>query len=110
MHVLQSFLNIYFHFFYAGNPGAIMYICIYLYILYIEPLHRKIQNCIQGIRLGSAIIKTTGFVDDVTIYIQGKEDLNEVEKITQNFEKTTNSRLNRSKCTIMGIGKWEEGK
>lgn len=33
-------------------------LAMYLYILYIEPLHRKIQNCIQGIRIGSAIIKT----------------------------------------------------
>lgn len=82
-------------------------LAMYLYILYIEPLHKKLQNCIQGLRIGSLIIKTTGFVDDIVKYIQGEEDLNSVDKIIRNFEKTTNSRLNRNKFTIMGIGNWE---
>ena len=81
-----------------------------LYVLYIEPLHLKIQNEIDGTRTGSSIIKTGGFVDDVAIYLSNDYDIYQVNKILNNFDKATNSKLNRNKTTLLAYGKWKHRK
>ena len=35
-------------------------IAMYLYIIYIEPLHLEIQNKIKGIKIGASQLKTCG--------------------------------------------------
>ena len=47
----------------------------YLYIMYQEPLMRKLQAELKGIRVGSTTYKTSEFIDDLTMYASEKEDV-----------------------------------
>ena len=88
-----------------GCPLAAM-----LYILYIEPLHLKLQDEIKGIRIGPKIAKTSGFVDDLVIFASTESDLTIAGNVLDIFEKVTNSKLNKMKTQLLPIGKWEEKK
>jgi len=78
----------------------------FLYIIYIESLQLEIQRRITASRIGSEQIQTGGFIDDITIFISDETDLKEVEKILEEFQETTNSKINKNKTTIMGLGSW----
>ena len=79
----------------------------YLYIMYIEPLMRKLQAELKGIRVGSTTYKTSGFIDDLRIYASEKEDVVALNDTINKFEKMTNSKINREKTQVLKMGDWE---
>lgn len=83
-------------------------LAMYLYILYIEPLHLTLQKKLEGVRLGNVDIKTTGFVDDIATFISSQNDMKITKEIVNKNEKCTNSKLNKKKTNILGLGKWED--
>ena len=51
--------------------------------------------------------KILGYADDTSIIVKDDEGIIESFKIVQNFEKSSNSKLNISKTKIYGFGLWE---
>lgn len=82
-------------------------LALYLYLLYIEPLLATIEKNIDGVKIGPASIKTSGYVDDVVIIASSDYDLTTTIEILAKFEKMTNSRLNRNKCSALTFGTWK---
>ena len=82
----------------------------FLYILYIEPLHLVLQKELKGIRIGRTTLKTSGFIDDVAIFLSRDEDITKSVKILERFEELTNGKLNKEKkiTTIGKMGKHKE--
>lgn len=78
-----------------------------LYIVYIEPFVLKIKKLLEGIRIGSTNIKMSCFIDDIHTFIQNESELVKLDKLIKFFHKNTNSQINLSKSTIMGLGKWK---
>jgi len=81
-------------------------LAMYLYIIYIEPLHIKIQNTLKGIKIGTLNLKMCGYVDDITVFIDDLDDFYQINSILKNFETLTNSKINREKTKLLGIGLW----
>ena len=80
---------------------------MYLYILFIEPLILKLKKEIEGFKIKKQTINVLAFVDDITIITNREEDLKKTDKIIQNFENATNSKINRHKSKILGLGEWK---
>ena len=79
----------------------------FLYIIYIESLQLELQKNLITSRIGQEKIQTGGFIDGINIFVADEEDLEKIEKILENFETKTNSKINKNKTKIMGLGKWE---
>ena len=48
------------------------------------------------------------FADDTALGVESEEEINEVEKTIQHFEKESGARLNREKTCAMGLGEWDK--
>jgi len=59
------------------------------------------------VKIGPASIKTSGYVDDVVIIASSDYDLTTTIEILAKFEKMTNSKLNRNKCSALTFGTWK---
>ena len=81
---------------------------LYLYLIYIEPLHLRLQKEINGITIRKANIKTSGYVDDIIIFTEDIADFTKVDQILTLFESCSNTLLNRKKTKYMEIGLWKE--
>ena len=78
-----------------------------LYLIYVEPLHLMLQKETQGMRVWSNVIFSTGFIDDVSIFIASDIDFYSIKNILSLFEATTNSQLNKNKTSMLTIGSWK---
>ena len=79
---------------------------LYLYLIYIEPLHLFLQSQTRGISFGNRTLKTSGFVDDVIFFTEREEDLIILENVLNRFELATNSKINKSKTKFLALGGW----
>ena len=79
------------------------------YVLFQEPLYLaiKFSNKICPPLLPTEQTKILGYADDTSIIVKDDEGIIESFKIVQNFEKSSNSKLNISKTKIYGFGLWE---
>ena len=78
----------------------------YLFILYVEPLMLQLQNHLDGVRIGEARLKVSGFIDDISVFVSGDTDLREANRLFTEFESVSNAKINRTKTAILGLGKW----
>ena len=82
-----------------------------LYVIYQEPLYCAIRQnvAIKPLVLPDhAEIKVIGYADDTNIIVKSEESLLEIDKILDNFEKATNSKINKNnKSKLFGMGKWK---
>ena len=85
-------------------------IASYLYIIYIEPLIRKLNHELRGIAIGTANLKTSTYIDDLILFISDDQEIAQADLITQNFAKATNSLINYTKTKILGLGAWSNRK
>ena len=69
-----------------------------LYLTYVEPLQLMLQKETIGMRVGSNIIFSTVFIDDVSIFVATDFDFYTIKNILSLFESTSNSRLNKNKA------------
>ena len=79
----------------------------YLFILYVQPLMLQPQSHLEGIRIGKARLKVSGFIDDISIFVQEDTDLRETNRLLAEFEAVSNAKINRKKTAILGLGRWK---
>jgi len=79
---------------------------MHLFVLYIEPLLIKIEKDLEGIKVFNEKLCCRAFVDDVTVFVSSDQDISKLEIILENFCIWSNSRVNKTKSGIMGIGAW----
>ena len=77
-----------------------------LFLFYMEPLLRRFQAELTGIQAVKSKIKVRGFLDDVTIFAEARDDVHLAGSILEDFCSWTGARLNTEKTTITGIGAW----
>ena len=80
-----------------------------LYVLGAEILARAIRENkkIKGIPTGkNQRFKISQFADDTALGVESEEEIKEVEKTIQHFEKESGARLNREKTCAMGLREW----
>ena len=64
---------------------------------------------IKGIPTGkNQRFKISQFADDTALGVESEEEIKEVEKTIQHFEKESGARLNREKTCDMGLGEWSK--
>ena len=69
----------------------------------------KRKQKIKGIPTGkNHPFKISQFADDTALGGESEEEINEVEKTIQHFEKESGARLNREKTCAMGLGEWNK--
>ena len=79
-----------------------------LFIIGIEPLIRKIERSVVGVKVGQNQYKVSAYCDDIQIASDNVSDIIKIEKIMTFFEKMSGLLLSRNeKCKIMGLGEWE---
>ena len=64
----------------------------------------KQNNDIKDTVIVEKIPKTSAFADDATIYIGGNSSLAYLETQLMDFEKVTDIKYNKTKCTRIGLG------
>ena len=77
-----------------------------LYIVYIEPFILTIQNHVKGIGIGSALFKTSCYIDDIHIFVTDEYEISMIAGIIEKYHQCTNSQINLTKSKILGLGKW----
>ena len=86
-----------------GDPASVP-----LYIMNIEPLNRRLNEIIRGFPVGLAVVRTGGFMDDISVASTDVKDVTVVNDTFQEFEQLSGTMLSRSKKTkIMGFGGWQ---
>ena len=86
-----------------GDPASVP-----LYIINIEPLNRRLSEIIRGFPVGLTVVRTGGFMDDISVASTDVKDVTVVNDTFQEFEQLSGTMLSRSKKTkIMGFGGWQ---
>ena len=75
------------------------------FLIYIEPLIRKVDSTLQGIPIyGNEYPRIQAMVDDVTIFASKETDIQKTSKILNDFCKWSGAVLNEEKKNIIGLG------
>ena len=74
-----------------------------LFIIGIERLTRKIlfSSKIQGISLGTTILKVCHYVDDLTLFISSPDSISSIREIIDEFSLYSGLKINHSKTSII---------
>ena len=81
-----------------------------LFVIYQETFYAAIRENpkIEPLILPDhSLIKLIGYADDTNLIVKSEESLLEIERVINDFEKATNSSINRKKTKIFGMGKWK---
>ena len=67
----------------------------------------QLQKHLEGVRIDEARLKVSGFIDDMSVFVQGDTDLRETNRLLTEFEAVANAKINRTKTAILGLGRWK---
>ena len=79
-------------------------LALYLYIIYINPLIRKLEADLHGVETQFCKYALSAYVDDVTVYTGKDGDFKKLENALIEFGKITNAKINQQKTIVMGLG------
>lgn len=74
-----------------------------LFVLYIEPLIRRIYANTCGILAYDKILKVTAYADDLNVYVRNCEEFDLIIQIISSFSKFAKIRLNQRKSAFLRI-------
>lgn len=74
-----------------------------LFVLYIEPLIRKIDENILGVLVFDKFLRVVAYADDINVFIRNWEEFDVVLNIMFTFEKFAKIRLNLEKSCFLRI-------
>ncbi|CAI7862715.1 unnamed protein product [Closterium sp. NIES-53] len=78
----------------------------YLFICTAEPLCLEARRRKMGLRKrGKGELTYLGYADDMTLLLQGKEQLGKAQKMLEDFSARSGLRVNQGKSTVMPLGK-----
>lgn len=80
-----------------------------LFILYIEPLIRKISNNIKGCFIDNNFYKVIAYADDIVIFIRDDEEFDKTLEIINNFSRYAKIKLNVRKSFFMRLNNCRTG-
>lgn len=76
-----------------------------LFVLYIEPLLRKISDGIAGVLIYDKFIKTIAYADDINIFIRNDEEFDLLIQILNSFESFGKIKMNFNKSVYLRINR-----
>jgi Reverse transcriptase (RNA-dependent DNA polymerase) len=74
-----------------------------LFVLYIEPLLKAIDNEIEGVELGATNFKSLAYADDVCYIFRGDEEADRVFNVIQEFYDESGATLSYSNSKFLRI-------
>jgi Reverse transcriptase (RNA-dependent DNA polymerase) len=72
-----------------------------LFILYIEPLLKMLDNEIEGLQLGQEIVKSMAYADDVWFIVKNEQEASGAFRVILNFCEESGASLNINKSVYM---------
>ena len=82
-------------------------LALYLYVIYINPFLKSLNDNLKGINFKNITFKLSAFVDDIILFTENDDDINQMRKEIKNFEILTNSKINLAKTQTLGLGDWK---
>lgn len=79
------------------------------FILYIEPLIRKISSSIKGCFIDNSFCKVIAYADDINIFIRDDEEFDKILEIIDNFSLYAKIKLNIKKSSYMRLNNCRTG-
>lgn len=76
-----------------------------LFVLYIEPLIRKINASISGVLIFDKFIKTIAYADDINVFIKNDLEFDLLMQILHSFEICAKIKLNYNKSVFLRLNK-----
>lgn len=83
-----------------GDPIAMI-----LFIIFLEPLLRKIVELVPGVWVGGARLTHEPYADDISGLFKAG-DLERLEAVMTQYERVSGALVNRTKCKALGLGGW----
>ena len=80
-----------------------------LFIISQEPFYRMMNRKLlnYGLKLPNGLdLAVLGYADDSTVYVNCDDGIVECFNVIHDFELATSALLNKSKTSIVGLGKW----
>ncbi len=81
-----------------------------LYSIAIEPLLRRIRIDLKGFLMPNEFncnkIVLSAYADGVTVFINGQEDVINLTKSIEVYERASTAKVNWSKCEGYAVGQW----
>lgn len=81
-----------------------------LYSIVIEPLLRRIRKNLNGFSIPNYIncdkIVLSAYADDITVFIHGEDDVNNLKKNIELYEKASTAKVNWNKSEAYAVGRW----
>ena len=81
-----------------------------LFIIYLDPLLRKIKKNIRGVNCLGTRIQVAAYMDDVNVFAESEDDMIAIQETIKKFSAYTGARLNTSKTKTNYLGTWERSK
>ena len=85
-----------------------------LYSVAIEPLLWRLRTRLKGLRLPelahSPPIVVSAYADDVNIFVQDQDDIQELEGVFSLYAKASSAKVNWGKSEACVIGQWDAGR
>ncbi len=81
-----------------------------LYSIAIEPLLRRIRRDLKGFSIPNDVncnkIVLSAYADDVTVFINGQDDVINLTKSIEVYERASTAKVNWGKCEGYAVGQW----
>ena len=79
-----------------------------LFLIYIDPLLRILEEKLNGITALKSNVKVAGFLDDVTVFAGTTRDIKHIGETVRQFCSWTGAKLNTKKSKFLVLGSWKE--
>lgn len=80
-----------------------------LFVIYIEPLIRKLQSSISGILVYDRFLAVTAYADDLTIFVKDEEEFDLMLQIIHSYSLSSLIKLNLNKSSFVRINSCKGG-
>ncbi|XP_049858522.1 uncharacterized protein LOC126350939 [Schistocerca gregaria] len=75
-----------------------------LFAAALDPLLRKLAAILHGYQIGQQKVTCMAYADDVGIFVNNEQEIDEIEPIITTFQNASGARVNPRKTVLLSIG------
>lgn len=80
---------------------------IHLFVIYLEPLLKKLNKELEGLKFLGTRVVSRAYVDDLAVFLSREEDFLKFDEILQKYCRWAGAKVNQLKTRGLGLGIWK---